>query len=165
MPIRARVATAGVLLAPNHLASNALPGTFLGVGSDGFVWSAPPPPTADELAPSPTLGNLLSVGANGMVWAPPQPSGRAISITLDATLPALAAQERGSCTVSLIGTALEFLVPGMPLLVDALEESMPPAINNGMYITCRVSAAAEVKLYFIGRITSKVLPYLFTTWV
>lgn len=114
------------------------------------------------------VGKVLMVGSDlrSFVWHDPTfiPVYR-VSITLDVVLPNLAAQERGHTKVSTIGTALEFIVPGMPLLVDALEESMPPAVNNGMYITCRISAPAEIAFYYIGKITTKTLPYLCTVFL
>lgn len=110
-------------------------------------------------------GQYLSRDANGFSWALPPVSPYRVSAVLNAVIPELAAQERGSSIVSLVGTILEFATPGMPLLVTALQESMPPAVNNGMYITCRISAPAEIKLYFMGKITTKTLPYLCTVFL
>lgn len=109
---------------------------------------------------------MVGADARSFVWHDPTfvPVYR-VSITLDVVLPNLAAQERGKSVVSTIGTDLDFIVPGMPLLVDALEESMPPAVNNGMYITCRISAAAQISFYYIGKITTKTLPYLCTVFL
>lgn len=112
----------------------------------------------NDFAPG-VSGQVLARAGEGFVW-----SSSRITVTANAVLPNLAAQERGSCVVSLVGTPLEFVAPGMPLLVTPLEESMPPAINNGMYITCRISNLSEVRLYFIGKITTKTLPYLITVF-
>lgn len=52
-------------------------------------------------------GQYLSRDSSGFVWSPPPVSPYRVSLVLDAILPNLAAQERGSCVVSLVGTALD----------------------------------------------------------
>lgn len=122
----------------------------------------------DHFCDGVVAGRVLTVAPDlrSFVWHDPTfvPVYR-VSITLDVVLPELAAQERGHTKVSTLGTALDFIAPGMPLLVDALEESMPPAVNNGMYITCRISAPAEIAFYYLGKITTKTLPYLCTVFL
>ena len=122
-----------------------------------------------DLAANPVPGLVLGNDATGLIWVPPtftpvMPTYR-ISAVFNVVIPELAAQERGKATFSTLGTALEGITQATPLLVDALEESMPPGVNNGMYITCRIPSASTISLYFIGRITTKTLPYLCTVFL